>query len=123
MSKTPEYTLSVETPADAVVIHQHEVDALRSVAARIADDYPPLAAELRTVADSMESLVVATRVIEYVELATRIRTVKVIGGNEATALTVLANRYREAPPAFGIGWDVVDVDPDMLRNDGIEVLR
>lgn len=123
MSKTPEYTLAVTTPDDAVVIHQHEVDALRSIAARITDDYPPLAAELRAVADSMESLVVADRVIEYVELATRIRTVKVVGGNEATALTILGQRYTEAPPAFGIGWDVVDVDPDMLRDGGIEVVR
>jgi hypothetical protein len=120
--KDPEYTLTVETPADAVVVHQHEVDALRSVADRIADDYPPLAAELRTVADSLTKLVVATRVIEYAELATRIRTVKVIGGNEDTALTALAQRYHEAPPAFGIGWDVVDVDPDLLK-DSIEVLR
>jgi hypothetical protein len=120
--RTPEYTLSTTTPADAVVVHQHEVDALRAVAARITDDYPPLAAELLAVADSMERLVVADRVIEYVELATRIRTVKVLGGNEATALTSLANRYREAPPAHGIGWDVVDVDPDMLK-DSIEVVR
>jgi hypothetical protein len=121
--KQHEYVLSTTTPDDVVVVHQHEVDALRSIAARVADDYPPLAAELRTVADSMESLVVADRVIEYVELATRIRTVKVTGGNEATALSTLANRYHEAPPAHGIGWDVVDVDPDMLRDGGIEVLR
>jgi hypothetical protein len=118
---TPEYTLSTTTPADAVVVHQREVDALRSIADRLDNDYPPLAMEIRTIANSMERLVVADRVIEYVELATRLRCVRVTGGNEDTALTLLAQRYGEAPVSY-TKFDVVDVDPDMLK-DTIEVVR
>jgi hypothetical protein len=120
--KHPEYTLTVETPADAVVVQQHEVDALRAVADRIADDHPPLAAEVRTVADRLQKLVVATRVVEYIELATRVRTVRIEGGTEDAALSALGLRYSEAPPAYGITFDVVDVDPDLLSSS-IEVVR
>lgn len=118
---TPEYTLTVDPGDASPIVHQHEVDALRVVADRVRSEYPEVAGEIDKAIASMEPLVRATRIIEYIELATRIRTVRIEGCNEPDALALLATRYSEAPYRHD-GFDVVDVDAD-LHGSVIEVIR